>query len=68
MSDFGDLLTIHSANEPMGTHRATLQASDIGFPHTYVGTRLGELQPRRIGTIQKETWRIKMAKSQTSMS
>ena len=39
----GDLLTIHSANEPMGTHTATLQASDIGFPHTYVGTRLGEL-------------------------
>ena len=40
--DFGDLLTIHSLNEPMGTWSATLQYSNNAFANTYVGTCIGK--------------------------
>ena len=38
----GDLLTIHSTNEPMGTYTATLQSSDNLGAKTYIGTCIGE--------------------------
>ena len=40
--DFGDLLTIHSANEPMGSYTATLQSSSKLGATTYIGTCIGE--------------------------
>ena len=40
--DFGDLLTIHSTDEPMGTYTATLQSSDVGGAQTYIGTCTGK--------------------------
>lgn len=40
--DFGDLLTIHSNNAPMGTYTATLQSSNNLGANTYIGTCIGE--------------------------
>ena len=40
--DFGDLLTIHSSNEPMGTYTATLQSSNKLGTTTYIGKCIGE--------------------------
>ena len=40
--DFGDLLTIHSTNEPMGTYTAALQSSNKLGATTYIGTCIGE--------------------------
>ena len=40
--DYGDLLTIHSMNEPMGEYTATLQASNKLGTQTYVGTCVGK--------------------------
>ena len=40
--DNGDLLTIHSSNEPMGTYTATLQSSSKLGSMTYIGTCIGE--------------------------
>lgn len=40
--DFGDLLTIHSSNEPMGTYTATLQSSNNLGAMAYIGTCIGE--------------------------
>ena len=40
--DFGDLLTIHSNNEPMGKYTATLQSSSNLGAMTYIGTCVGE--------------------------
>ena len=40
--DFGDLLTVHSSNEPRGTYTATLQSSSNLGAKTYIGTCIGE--------------------------
>ena len=40
--DFGDLLTVHSTSESMGTYTATLQSSHKLGATTFVGTCTGE--------------------------